>query len=533
MSFMLRTVLISEAVDVTCAKILEQNGVTVTTKVGLSKEQLVKELKNFDGLIVRSATKVTADVIEAAENLKVIGRAGTGVDNIDCNAATRNGILVVNAPGGNALSAAELTCGMIVAMSRNITNACASLKSGKWDRKAFMGQELLDKTLGIIGLGRIGREVAQRMQAFGMKTIGFDPLVSPEESIRFGVETYELDKLWPLVDYITVHTPLIPQTKNLINDDVFAKCQKGVKVVNCARGGIIDEEALLRALESGQCGGAGLDVFLEEPPKNTALLHHPKVICTPHLGASTIEAQNRVAVEIADQFVDLLNGKNIMGVVNSPSFCQLLAPVNKPWSTLCQSLGKLAAALMPSGSGDIKLTVSTCGLPLEKTVNYLSTAVLVGLLKQRIKKGINSINAPILAKEAGIQVHKSHINQFDKLPDQCIGSAVIVEISSGANSHSIVGTVAGSIPLLCSLQGCTFQPHLQLFGNLLMCKTGENKDILEKLIGILSKAGIVIHSISISSPSDGKLWYMLNTGGKFIKYEEVNAIVDTATHIIL
>ncbi|XP_023210372.1 D-3-phosphoglycerate dehydrogenase-like [Centruroides sculpturatus] len=343
MSFTIGNVLISESVDPTCAKILQDNGIKTDTKIGLSRDQLIAELKNYDGLVVRSATKVTAEVIEGTDRLKVIGRAGTGVDNIDCNAATRNGVLVINYS------------------PRHLPQACTSLKNGKWDRKLYMGQELLNKTLAIVGLGRIGREVATRMQAFGMKTIGFDPLVPPEESIKFGVKSYDLNDLWTMADYITVHTPLIPQTKNLINDNVFAKCKKGVRIVNCARGGIIDENALLRALESGQCGGAGLDVYTEEPPKNTALIQHPKVICTPHLGASTIEAQNRVAVEIAEQFVDLLHGKNIMGVVNSASFCQLLSPENKPWADLSTSLGKISSSLIPSGSGDIKVTITTQG----------------------------------------------------------------------------------------------------------------------------------------------------------------------------
>lgn len=257
------------------------------------------------------------------------------------------------------------------------------------------------------------------------------------------------------------------------------------------------------------------------------------MICTPHLGASTVEAQNRVAVEIADQFVDLLNGRYIMGVVNSPTFCQLLAPMNKPWSILCQSLGKVAASLMPSGSGDVKLTVSTCGQQLEKTVNFLSTATLVGLLQQRIKKGINSINAPILAKEAGIQVNQAHRNEIDGLPTQCLGSAVIVEISSGDKSHSLVGTVAGNIPLLCCMQSCTFHPHLQLFGNLLMCRGNKSPETLGKLMGVINKSGVNIHSISLTNPHEDQVWYVFNIDDHSIKCEEFSSLVDTVAHVIL
>jgi len=256
-------------------------------------------------------------VIEAGVNLKVIGRAGVGVDNIDCDAATANNVLVINAPSGNTISAVELTCTMMLALTRHVVQACTALKNGVWDKKSYMGNEVYGKTLAIIGLGRIGREVATRMQAFGMQTIGFDPLVPPEVSETFGVKGLSLDEIWPLADYITVHTPLIPQTKNLLNDSTLAKCRRGVRLINVARGGIIDEDALLRALQSGQVGGAALDVFEEEPPNRSPLLAHQRVICTPHMGASTKEAQLNVAKEIALQFIDLIDGKSVPGAVNS------------------------------------------------------------------------------------------------------------------------------------------------------------------------------------------------------------------------
>jgi len=315
-SFSLNKVLISDSVDPSAIDILRQRNVSTDVKTGLSKEQLIETIRDYEALIVRSATTVTADVIKAAKHLKVIGRAGVGVDNIDVDAATKQGVIVINAPGGNTISAAELTCTMILSLSRHLTQACASMKSGVWDRKSFSGNELLGKTLAIVGLGRIGREVATRMQAFGMKTIGFDPLVPADVSKTFGVESLPLEQIWPQADYITVHTPLIPQTKNLLNDTTLGQCKKGVRLINVARGGIIDEEALLRALQSGHVGGAGLDVYEEEPPKRNQLLSHPKVICTPHLGASTAEAQINVAKEIALQFLDLIDGKSVPGIVN-------------------------------------------------------------------------------------------------------------------------------------------------------------------------------------------------------------------------
>ncbi|KAI2518639.1 phosphoglycerate dehydrogenase [Homo sapiens] len=313
----LRKVLISDSLDPCCRKILQDGGLQVVEKQNLSKEELIAELQDCEGLIVRSATKVTADVINAAEKLQVVGRAGTGVDNVDLEAATRKGILVMNTPNGNSLSAAELTCGMIMCLARQIPQATASMKDGKWERKKFMGTELNGKTLGILGLGRIGREVATRMQSFGMKTIGYDPIISPEVSASFGVQQLPLEEIWPLCDFITVHTPLLPSTTGLLNDNTFAQCKKGVRVVNCARGGIVDEGALLRALQSGQCAGAALDVFTEEPPRDRALVDHENVISCPHLGASTKEAQSRCGEEIAVQFVDMVKGKSLTGVVTT------------------------------------------------------------------------------------------------------------------------------------------------------------------------------------------------------------------------
>uniref|UniRef100_A0A667I2X6 D-3-phosphoglycerate dehydrogenase n=1 Tax=Lynx canadensis TaxID=61383 RepID=A0A667I2X6_LYNCA len=313
----LRKVLISDSLDPCCRKILQDGGLQVVEKQNLSKEELIAELQDCEGLIVRSATKVTADVINAAERLQVVGRAGTGVDNVDLEAATRKGVLVMNTPNGNSLSAAELTCGMIMCLARQIPQATASMKDGKWERKKFMGTELNGKILGILGLGRIGREVATRMQSFGMKTIGYDPIISPEVSASFGVEQLPLEEIWPLCDFITVHTPLLPSTTGLLNDSTFAQCKKGVRVVNCARGGIVDEGALLRALQSGQCAGAALDVFTEEPPRDRALVDHESVISCPHLGASTKEAQSRCGEEIAVQFVDMVKGKSLAGVVTT------------------------------------------------------------------------------------------------------------------------------------------------------------------------------------------------------------------------
>ncbi|KAL7742007.1 hypothetical protein ACLKA6_018262 [Drosophila palustris] len=281
-------------------------------------------LQNFDAAIVRSDTKITAEVLAAgAGSLKVVGRAGAGVDNIDVAAATSHNVVVLNTPGGNSISACELTCILIGAMARHVVPAGQSMKEGRWDRKLYSGSELYGKTLAVLGLGRIGREVAIRMKTWGMRVIGYDPITTEAEAKAAGIEKMSLEEIWPLADYITVHTPLIPATRNLICAETLEKCKQGVKVVNVARGGIIDERAVLDALNSGKCAGAAFDVFPEEPPKSEvtkALINHPKVVATPHLGASTSEAQVRVAVEVAEQFI-ALNGTSskyttYLGVIN-------------------------------------------------------------------------------------------------------------------------------------------------------------------------------------------------------------------------
>ncbi|XP_063988588.1 D-3-phosphoglycerate dehydrogenase-like [Diachasmimorpha longicaudata] len=322
MSIKLENVLISDPVDGSCIDLLKSHGIAVTTKYKLPKDELLQEIKNYDGLIVRSETKVTEEVIAAGTNLRVIGRAGTGVDNINVDAATKKGIVVLNTPGGNSISACELTCTLISSLARNVAQAAQSMKEGRWDRKLYSGFELYGKTLAVLGFGRVGREVGLRMQSFGMKIVCFDPIVSAEDAASAGATKLSLDEIWPVADYITVHTPLIPQTKNLIGTASLSKCKKGVRVINVARGGIINEAELLEALKSGQCAGAALDVFSEEPPKNPVtleLIRHPNVIATPHLGASTAEAQQRVAAEIAEQFL-AISGKSdkysVTGVVN-------------------------------------------------------------------------------------------------------------------------------------------------------------------------------------------------------------------------
>ncbi|XP_050360551.1 D-3-phosphoglycerate dehydrogenase [Nymphalis io] len=305
----IKSVLIVDGVGANCAEILNSHNIKVTTKAKITKEELLKEIPNHEALVVRSATQVTKEVLNAGSKLKVVGRAGAGVDNIDVEAAGQKGIGVINAPGANAMSACELTCGLTLALARHIVPAASALRAGRWERTQHTGTELNGKTLAILGLGRVGREVAVRMNAFGMKTIGFDPFVTAEQCARFNTTKMELDEIWPLADYITLHTPLIDSTRNFINASVLSRCKKGVKIINVGRGGLINERDFYEALKSGQVSGAALDVFEQEPPTDPLtleIIQHPAVIASPHLGASTKEAQIRVGLEIAEQLVNLV-----------------------------------------------------------------------------------------------------------------------------------------------------------------------------------------------------------------------------------
>ncbi|XP_074119340.1 D-3-phosphoglycerate dehydrogenase isoform X2 [Sminthopsis crassicaudata] len=505
----LRKVLISDSLDPCCRKILEDGGLQVVEKQNLSQEQLIAELQDCEGLIVRSGTKVTADVINAAEKLQVVGRAGTGVDNVDLEAATRKGVLVMNTPNGNSLSAAELTCGMIMSLARQIPQAAASMKNGKWERKKFMGTELHGKTLGILGLGRIGREVATRMQSFGMKTVGYDPIIPPEVSASFGVQQLPLEQIWPICDFITVHTPLLPSTTGLLNDNTFAQCKKGVRVVNCARGGIVDEGALLRALQSGQCGGAALDVFTEEPPRDLALVKHENVISCPHLGASTKEAQSRCGEEIAVQFVDMVKGKSLSGVVNAQALTSAFSPSTKPWIGLAEALGALIRAWAGSPRGSIQ--VVTQGSSLKNAGSSLSPAVIVGLLKEAATQAeVNLVNAKLRMQEAGLTVTATH-NAASPL-DHSLGDSLLTVSLAGA-PYRAVGLVQGTTPVLQELNGAVFRPEVPLRRGLpLLFYRAQSSDpeLLPTMIGLLAKSGARLLSYQTSGALDGETWHVMS-----------------------
>ncbi|PJA98666.1 MAG: phosphoglycerate dehydrogenase [Ignavibacteriales bacterium CG_4_9_14_3_um_filter_30_11] len=398
-------ILISDSIDVKCKEILEKKGIEVTYLPNITAEEIKKGIGEFNGLIVRSRTQVNNSLLELAKNLSIIGRAGTGCDNIDLNSATRKGILVMNTPGGNTISAAEHTMALMLSLCRHLPQANASMLSGKWERGKYQGAELNDKILGIIGFGKIGKEVALRSISFGMEVICFDPLMSEDSAIKFGVKLVSLDNLFKKSDIISIHVPLTDETKNIISKKNLAKCKKGVKIINCARGELIEDSALLKCLISGQVSGAAIDVFRTEPPNfSDPLLTHPNVVTTPHLGASTQEAQEKVAVQIANQIADYFNGKEIKGAVNGLGIEAINNQDIYPFVKLGEKIGNIYSQLSKNKLEQIDINV--CGETLHKFSLLLSISVLKGYLNNKLEETVNLINAPLLAKENGIIINE-------------------------------------------------------------------------------------------------------------------------------
>lgn len=400
-------ILVSDSLSEEGLKILREAGdFQVDVKTGMKPDELKEAIKDYDALIVRSASKVTREVIANAAKLKVVGRAGVGLDNVDLPAATEKGIVVMNAPAGNTISTCEHTMSMLLSLARSIPQASASTKKGEWKRSKFMGIELYNKTLGIVGLGRIGREVARRALSFGMKIKGYDPYLTKEVAEELGIEVVDLNALMANSDFITVHVPLTPETTHLISDKQFAMMKKGARVLNCARGGIIDEKALTTALKDGRIAGAALDVFEAEPPQaDNELLKLDNVICTCHLGASTEEAQVNVAIEIAECVRDFLTGKGIRNAANYPSIDAELYKVLKPYIGVAEKLGNFSAQVIKGRISDVD--IQYMGDITKYDTAALSMAIMKGLLYPVLQDTVNYINAIPLARSRGIQIRQT------------------------------------------------------------------------------------------------------------------------------
>ena len=399
----MKRVLVSDAMASEVAEILGNvPGVKVDVKTGMKPDELKAVIKDYDALIVRSSTKVTAEIIEAATKLVAIGRAGAGVDNIDIPAASKHGIVVMNTPGGNTVTTAEHTIAMMVSLARKIPQATASMKAGLWEKTKFMGNEYCNKTLGVIGMGRVGTVVADRAIGLKMNVIAHDPFIAPEVAEKMGVKMVSMDELYANSDFITVHSPLAPETRNLVNEESFAKMKKGVFLIHCARGGIVNEKALYAALKRGKVAGAALDVFEEEPTKNSDLIGLENIICTPHLGASTDEAQTNVAIAIAHQIAAYFVTGEIKGAVNFPSVSTDVMVVIRPYLALAEKLGTFQAQLLTGAIQEVAIEYS--GEILNHHVAPITISLIKGLLDPILNETVNYINAPVIAKERGIKV---------------------------------------------------------------------------------------------------------------------------------
>jgi len=409
--------------------------VKADVKTGLSRDELAAIIADYDGIIVRSATKLNAELLGAATRLRAVSRAGVGVDNIDMATASRKGVIVMNTPGGNTTSTAEHALALILALSRNIYAATKALKEGRWDRKSFMGTQLAGKTIGVIGLGRVGETVARCAKAMGMNVIAHDPYMAETKGPSLGINTVEkVEDLWPACDYVTTHTPLTKETRSLIDREAISKMKAGVRIINCARGGIVNEEALLEGLESGHVAGAALDVYESEPPTNRKLVEHAKMLCTPHLGASTEEAQVRVAVDAANQMLDALRGGEIRFALNAPMMDWSKMPDVEPLANLAYRIGEL---LIQLATGRVrKLEIAFQGDIRAEAQDAITGYMLVAVLRRLFRDPVNLVNARMLAKESRIDVQATrHSGPSD------FASLVTARLSGEEEVHSVGGTL--------------------------------------------------------------------------------------------
>ena len=488
-------ILVSDPLSAEGIKILKERGFTVDEKTKLAPDELKKILDSYDALLVRSGTKVTAQMMDGCKNLKVIGRAGVGVDNVDVEAATKQGIVVMNTPGGNTISTAEHTMSMLMSLARNIPQADSSMRKGEWERKKFMGMELMGKTLGIVGLGRIGFEVAKRCSAFGMKIIAFDPYLATKKAQQADIELVDLVTLYGRADFITVHTPMTNETKHLISTEAFKKMKKGVRILNCARGGIVDEAALVEAIKSGQVAGAALDVFEEEPPKNSVLPTLPNVITTPHLGASTEEAQVNVAIEVAEQVADMLQGKGIRNAVNYPCLESEACRLVEPYVRLAEKLGSLQAQII---SGHItKVNIKYGGEVANSEIAPVTIALLKGLLAHILQESVNYVNAPVIAQERGITVSETKVKEAEQF-----ANLISCEVETSTGVSFVAGTLfTAKTPRIVRINDFYIDAIPE--GHLLITHTTDHPGIVGQIGMILGENQINIAAMNFGRTKKG------------------------------
>jgi D-3-phosphoglycerate dehydrogenase len=488
-------VLIADKVSATCAEVLRRAGLEAEHRPGISGPDLLAAVADVEGIVVRSDTRITEEVIAAAPRLRVLGRAGAGVDNIDVEAATRRGVVVMNAPGENTISAAEHTLSMILALARRIPQADRSMRAGKWERGRFLGVELFGKTLGILGLGKVGREVAARARAFGMEVIGYDPVLTEEVAARIGVALVPVEAIFERSDVITLHIPLTAETRHMIGRDQLRRCKDGVRLINVARGGIIDEAELLKALQSGKVAGAALDVFEAEPPAGSPLLTLDTVITTPHLGASTQEAQEKVAARIAEQIAAYLKDGLVVNAINMDGIDPKILPILQPYRDLCERLGRLLAALARGTVAEVALEYS--GTVLEYPTRPLTASFLKGFLQGRLSEPVNPVNAVLLAREAGIRVHETRAAE-----PQDFAALVAASLRGRDGTRSAAGTLFGKRdPRLVRLD----EYHLDAIpqGSMLIVSNDDRPGMVGRIGTTLGNAGVNIAYLSLGRDRSG------------------------------
>ncbi len=490
-------VLVSDGLSPEGVEILHKEGIVTDVHTTMSRDELISCIHEYEGLIVRSATKVDADVIEAGKRLRVIGRAGTGLDNIDLSAASKRGIVVMNTPGANTITTAEHALSMMLALSRNIPQANASMKQHKWERKKFEGVELSGKTLGIIGMGRVGSEVAKRaMKGFNMRVIAYDPYISTELAAKMEIELVELDRLFRESDYISLHAALTPDTRHLLNAKTLAQVKKGVRIINCARGEMIDEQALYEAIQSGHVAGAALDVFEEEPPPpHSPLIALENVICTPHLGASTKEAQINVSIAIAEQFVKFLKQGIPFSAANFPFIPPESASYLLPFLSLSEKLGSFVSQWSEGHMEEVQIQLT--GEILKHETSSIPVAVLKGLLDPITSSNVNFVNAPIIAKERGIHVVESKISSSEDY-----ASLITVTLKTDKKTYSVAGTILGKKELkLVRVDHLHVEADLQ--GYMLIHVNKDIPGMIGKIGTILGDAGINIAGMQLGREKPG------------------------------
>ena len=470
-----------------------KEGVEVDVKLGLSPQDLAKVIGEYDGMIIRSGAKVTAEVLAESGKLRCIARAGVGVDNIDVPTATSKGIMVMNTPGGNTVSTAELTVALMMALSRNVSPANASLRSGQWNRKAYQGTQLAGKALGVVGMGRIGKAVARRALGLQMRVIGYDPFLS-EAGVEGAIEmAKDLADLCTRADYITVHTPKSDKTLGMIGAEQFAVMKPTVRLINAARGGIIDPQALLDALEAGKVAGAALDVYTSEPPETDSekkLIQHPKVLAVPHLGASTEEAQEQVALEAAQQLVDALSGAAVRNALNAPGFDGALPPQLIPYTELAGRMGRVLTAVTPGAVSKVEITYR--GAISEMDTTPITTYLLVGLLSPHMDEPVNVINAPLLARERGIEIEQITTERVKNF-----ANVMEVKISTDEAQRSCVGTIFGNrYPRIIEIQG--YRMELKPEGHVVIIINDDRPGVVGRYGSIFGANNINIADMTFS-----------------------------------